>query len=74
MSVTQWRGFGRGVIGVGFVVVGVGRQISSISYPVGDWRGDPTSIAIVNGGIVVVGVPLILSAAIPSLRGSRPGS
>jgi hypothetical protein len=74
MSVAQWRGIGRAVIGVGFVVVGVVRQISSTSYPAGDWRGDPTISTIVNGGIVVVGVHLILSAAIPFIRGSRPRS
>jgi hypothetical protein len=71
MSVHQWRGIGRAVIGLAFLVVGVGRQINSPSYPNGDRRGDPTILAIVNGAIGLVGIVAILSAVIPFIRESR---
>jgi hypothetical protein len=71
MSVAQWRGIGRAVIGLGAVVVGVGRQISSPNYPAGDWRGDPTISTMVNVAIALVGVAAILSAVIPFIRDSR---
>ena len=56
MSVAQWRAIGRAMIGLGFVGVGVLRQLDRHTYPAGDWRGDPTISTIFNGLIILVGV------------------
>jgi hypothetical protein len=72
MSVAQWRGIGRAFVGIVAVIAGIGSQLVPISgYGAGDWRGDPTMSTIVNGGIALVGVILIVSAAIPFIRDSR---
>ena len=72
MSARYWRAVGQAVIGIGWVLVGALRQICTRpAYPPGDWRGDPTISAVVNGGIIVVGITLILAAAILVARDLR---
>jgi hypothetical protein len=59
-------------IGLGGVIVGVGRQLNpKDGYGPGDWRGDSAISTIVNIAIAFVGIALIASAAIPFSRGSR---
>ena len=70
MSVAHWRGVARAVIGLGWVAVGVLRQLSHPTYPAGDWGGDPTFPRSPTARFLV-GVGLILSAAIPFIRESR---
>ena len=64
MSARRWRLIGVALIGLIFIVVGVGRMFGSIEYPAGDWRGDPVISAAVNLAVALVGVTIIVGAAV----------
>ncbi len=73
MSVPQWRGVARLVIGLAFVGIGVFRQLNLDpgSYPTGDWRADPILLGALNIGVVVAGL-IFVASGLNSIRPPRP--